>query len=194
LVNLSDSSWIPFWVNVIYHTDYENYTGSEIFHHLIQTGHYRHFFLGSKTEILEGLKKTLIEINPSLGEMQFETLPVRNVEDFDYQNIAKMINADNPDFIWVSLGAPKQEQFMNRLKPFLHRGVMFGVGAVFRFYSGNSAYKRAPRWIIRIKMEWLYRTFQEPRRMIKRYWHVFVSMPKLIIHEKKKQRFGMEII
>jgi N-acetylglucosaminyldiphosphoundecaprenol N-acetyl-beta-D-mannosaminyltransferase len=188
LINLSDSSWIPFWVNIIYHTNYENYTGSDIFYNWIKTGNYKHFFLGSKTEILEGLRKNLIKINPAFGNMRFETLPVRNVEDFDYHDIADMINTDNPDFIWVSLGAPKQEQFMSRLKPLIHRGVMLGVGAVFRFYSGNAAYRRAPRWMIRIKMEWLYRTFQEPQRMIKRYRHVFMSMPKLIINEIKRKR------
>ena len=75
-----------------------------------------------------------------------------------------MINADNPDIIWVSLGAPKQEMFMSRLKPYLKRGVMFGYGAIFNFNAGVGAVRRAPKLMLRMRLEWLYRAFAHPRR------------------------------
>jgi N-acetylglucosaminyldiphosphoundecaprenol N-acetyl-beta-D-mannosaminyltransferase len=118
--------------------------------------------------------------------MKFLSLPFGEVEVFDYYRIAQWINDDNPDIIWISLGAPKQEQFMNRLKPFLKKGVMFGIGAAFKFHSGINKYKRAPRWIIRLRMEWFFRILQEPRRMIKRYGHVAISWPRLIWKERNK--------
>jgi N-acetylglucosaminyldiphosphoundecaprenol N-acetyl-beta-D-mannosaminyltransferase len=62
---------------------------------------------------------------------------------------------------------------------------MIGVGAVFKFNSGRPEFRRSPEWMIEMKLEWLYRVFQEPRRMGKRYWHVFVSMPRLIMDELK---------
>jgi N-acetylglucosaminyldiphosphoundecaprenol N-acetyl-beta-D-mannosaminyltransferase len=188
VVNLCDSAWIPLFVNCIYKTHYKNYTGADLFLEYVNRKQYRQFFLGSTPEVLEGLKKQLTKIDPAIAGMKFETLPFGEVPDFNYPKIAQMINDGNPDIIWISLGAPKQEQFMYNLKPFLKKGVMFGFGAIFNFNSGISEYKRAPRWIIRLRLEWLFRTFQEPRRMAKRYWHVAVSWPELIRSERKKIR------
>jgi N-acetylglucosaminyldiphosphoundecaprenol N-acetyl-beta-D-mannosaminyltransferase len=188
LVNLSDSSWIPLLINILHRSKYPHYTGSELFHKWILQSGLRHLFLGSTKAILDGLRTNITKINPAIAGMKFETLPVCEVEQFAYTEIADMINNDNPDIVWVSLGAPKQEQFMYRLKPLLKRGVVIGVGAVFMFYSGDTAWKRAPLWIRRMRLEWLYRTFQEPKRMIKRYWHVLVSFPKLILSEIKACR------
>jgi N-acetylglucosaminyldiphosphoundecaprenol N-acetyl-beta-D-mannosaminyltransferase len=187
LVNLCDSAWTALLVNCIHKTKYKNYTGADLFLEYIALKRYRQFFLGSTTEILAGLKTELSKIDPAIAEMQFNTLPFRKVDEFDYQQIAKMINEDNPDIIWISLGAPKQEQFMVRLKPYLNRGIMFGFGAIFNFNSGYPYQRRAPHWMIKLKMEWLFRTFQEPRRMVKRYWNVLISFPGLIVDEVKKK-------
>ena len=187
-VNLCDSAWTPVLVNLIYKTKFTNYTGADLFLEYVNLKRYRQFFLGSTPIILEGLKKELSKIDKSILDMRFETLPFRKVEEFDYPKIAQMINEDNSDIIWVSLGAPKQEQFMFRLKPFLNRGVMFGFGAIFNFNSGYADQKRAPEWMIKLKLEWLFRTFQEPKRMGKRYWNVFCSFPTLVINEIKKKK------
>jgi N-acetylglucosaminyldiphosphoundecaprenol N-acetyl-beta-D-mannosaminyltransferase len=185
IVNLCDSAWIPLFVNLIYKTDYINSTGADFFLKTIKLKRYRQFFLGSTTEILAGLRSRMSKIDPAIAEMRFETLPFRNVDEFDYPAIAQMIREDNPDIIWVSLGAPKQEQFMSHLKPFLKKGLMFGFGAIFNFNSGYASQKRAPLWVIRLKLEWFFRTIQEPERMGKRYWNVFISFPKLFFAELK---------
>ena len=97
-----------------------------------------------------------------------------------------MINDDMPDIIWISLGAPKQELFMYNLKPFLKQGVMFGVGAAFNFYSGlNNAPKRAPLWIRKIGMEWVYRIFSEPQKQLKRNFTFLSDLPAAIRKEIK---------
>jgi len=188
IVNLCDSAWTPFLINIIYRTHYKNYTGADLFLEYVKLRRYRQFFLGSTPEILDGLRSELSKIDSTIFEMKFETLPFRKVEEFDYQGIAKMINEDKPDIIWVSLGAPKQEQFMFRLKPFLNRGIMFGFGAIFNFNSGNNDQKRAPKWMIKFRMEWLFRTLQEPKRMGKRYWKIFLSYPRLMQEEIKKKK------
>ncbi|GHT63914.1 glycosyl transferase [Bacteroidia bacterium] len=187
LINLCDSAWTPVFVNLIHGTKYKNYTGADLFLEYIKQKRYRQFFLGSTEEILSGLKTELSKIDSAIAEMQFRTLPFKKVDEFDYPQIAQMINEDNPDIVWVSLGAPKQEQFMARLKPFLNRGVLFGFGAIFNFNSGYSNQRRAPLWMIRLKMEWLFRTFQEPPRMGKRYWNVIISFPGLIVQEIKNK-------
>ncbi len=84
----------------------------------------------------------------------------------DAAEVAKM-NSSGADIIWGGLGAPKQEKWMYR-----HRGrvggVMIGVGAGFDFYAGTV--KRAPVWMQRASLEWLYRLLQDPKRLLSRYF------------------------
>ena len=76
------------------------------------------------------------------------------------------INAAKPDLVWVGLGAPKQERWMAD-----HQGavqaLMIGVGAAFDYEAGNI--RRAPQWMQRCSLEWLYRLLQDPRRLLGRY-------------------------
>jgi N-acetylglucosaminyldiphosphoundecaprenol N-acetyl-beta-D-mannosaminyltransferase len=72
-----------------------------------------------------------------------------------------------PDMTWIGLSTPKQERFMAEYLPKLDTTVMCGVGAAFDFHS--KVVKQAPRWIQRSGFEWLYRTIQEPRRLLVRY-------------------------
>ena len=80
-------------------------------------------FLGTSRAILRGLQSNLSKENPDVADMTFLEIV--------YANIAKEIETDEADIIWIALGAPKQEYFMDRLKPHLKRGVMIAVGAVF---------------------------------------------------------------
>ena len=130
----------------------------------------------------------MTKLDPKVADMRFEELPFRKVEDFDYQGIADMINQDAPDIIWVSLGAPKQENFMNRLQPYLNRGVMFGFGAIFNFYSGlDNAPKRAPQFMINLHLEWLDRIFREPKKQLRRCAMIAKTLPKVYVAEKRKK-------
>lgn len=189
IVNNCDSTWIPTIINKIHHTHYNNYCGADLFLNYIKRKKYKQFFLGSSQKILDALKKELSRIDPAIKEMQFRELPFSPVEEFDYLGIAKMINAYAPDIIWVSLGAPKQEKFMYQLQPYLKRGVMFGFGAIFNFYSGlEGAPRRAPRWMIQLHMEFLYRVFSEPRKQIRRCLMILSTLPQVIKEERKRSR------
>lgn len=83
----------------------------------------------------------------------------------DEADVAR-INAAGAGTVWVSLGCPKQEQWMAA-----HRGrvnaVMIGVGAAFDYHAGTI--KRAPKWMQNAGLEWLHRLCSEPRRLWKRY-------------------------
>lgn len=187
IVNNCDSKWVPRMVNRIYHTNYQNYCGADLFIDYIKKAKYRQFFLGSNRKVLDGLKKNLLQYDSNIAEMCFEELPFRRVEEFDYEGIAKMLNEDKPDIIWVSLGCPKQEQFMSRLLPYLDQGIMFGFGAIFNFYSGlDDAPKRAPQWMINLGFEWLYRLYSEPKKQLKRVGRYLMAIPKMYIDEKRK--------
>jgi N-acetylglucosaminyldiphosphoundecaprenol N-acetyl-beta-D-mannosaminyltransferase len=144
--------------------------------------------LGNTRLILDGLSENLSKIDPAIQTMSFEELPFRKVEDFDYKDIAEIINKEKPDIIWVSLGAPKQEFFMARLLPYLDQGIMFGFGAIFNFNAGAGNVKRAPQWMLKLKMEWLYRAIEEPKKNIPRYWGFIKILPKLIFQEIRNNK------
>ncbi|MEM9118929.1 MAG: WecB/TagA/CpsF family glycosyltransferase [Cyanobacteria bacterium P01_F01_bin.56] len=77
------------------------------------------------------------------------------------------IQQSGAQVVFVALGCPKQEQWMARQQGQLN-AVMIGVGAAFRFFSGEVS--QAPRWMMRWGLEWAYRFSQEPRRLWKRYF------------------------
>ena len=183
LINNCDGSVLAKILGYIYNRPLESYIGADIFIKYIQKREYRHFFLGNTLEVLDGLRNNLSKIDPRIRNMRFETLPFKKVDDFDYQAIAKMLNDDGADIIWVSLGAPKQEIFMNHLQPYLDYGVMFGFGAIFNFYAGVGKMKRAPEWMLNLRLEWLYRLWKEPRKTLPRIMRFMRILPRLIVNE-----------
>lgn len=179
LVNISDSSWIPLILNLKYHTHFSNYCGPDLFSKYIKEKDFNYLFLGTNTDLLESLKKNFVDKYKPINLYTYQELPYCKVEDFNYAEIGNMINSRNPDIIFVSLGAPKQEQFMARLLPYVKKGVMIGIGAAFDFYSGNKNTKRAPLWIQKMKMEWIYRIFLQPKKQLKRVSFIFKCLPKI---------------
>ncbi|MCC8145644.1 MAG: WecB/TagA/CpsF family glycosyltransferase [Bacteroidales bacterium] len=186
LVNICDGANIAALAGHIHKQKFTSYNGNSIFLHYIGQKKFRHFFIGNTTEVLDSLKNNLTKIDPSISNMTFKELPFLKVEDFDYKNIAEEINLDSADLIWVSLGAPKQEIFMSKLLPFLDKGVMVGVGAAFNFNASTGNVKRAPQWMINIRLEWLYRAFEEPKKNVPRYCNFLKILPKLYLEECKK--------
>ena len=109
------------------------------------------------------------------------------MDDFDYEDIARRVEASEADIIWVALGAPKQEIFMAKLKPYLRRGVMIAVGAAFKFYSGTDE-KRAPQWMVKAHLEWVYRILCSPKKQLKRCSMIILTLPRLLVEEWRRKR------
>ena len=177
-----DSSYVPLYIKWLYGVKLEQYCGWQIFGDIVGSRKYRMAFVGASREILDGLKKSLRDINPDVDGMLFYELPFMDVADFDYRQIASTLEADRADVVWVALGAPKQERFMSRLKPHLSHGVMIGVGAVFKFYSGVGV-SRAPQWMIDHHLEFVYRLWKEPRKQAKRCAWIVTTLPWLLFKE-----------
>lgn len=187
MFSICDSGWIPVYLKWIYGIRREQYCGPQIFKDLVEQGKHRMLFMGTNQKTLDALKQNLVKVNPDIASMTFYELPFRKVEEFDYPQIARMVNEDGADIIWVALGAPKQENFMSRLKPHLSKGVMLGVGAVFNFYSGIGE-KRAPQWVVKAHVEFLYRIKQAPKKQIKRCWGIITGMPGLLGGEYRRKK------
>lgn len=129
---------------------------------------YRHYFYGSTDETLEKLYAALIDAYPGIQIAGMYSPPFRPMTEDEDKAIVERINETKPDFVWVGLGAPKQEKWMaahqGRVK-----GLMVGVGAGFDYYAGNI--ERAPEWMQKRNLEWVYRLIQDPKRLFGRYWH-----------------------
>lgn len=129
---------------------------------------YRHFFYGSKQETLDLLEKKLYENYPEIHIAGMYSPPFRPLTDEEDAAVVKMINDAKPDFVWIGLGAPKQEIWMADHQGKID-GLMIGVGAGFDYYADNI--KRAPEWMQKSNLEWVYRLIQDPKRLFGRYWH-----------------------
>lgn len=188
LVNICDGSSIAFLTSIIHRKRYRTYIGSDLFLDYIRKKKYKQYFLGNTSEVLRGVKANLKIIDPKISDMNFKSLPFLDVNDFNYTEIARDINKNRPDIIWVSLGAPKQEEFMYRLLPFINKGVMFGFGAIFNFNSGIPKHKRAPNAFLILKIEWLFRLIKFPRKQFSKIMKIIKIYPRMICDEVRKQK------
>ena len=125
-----------------------------------------HFFYGDTRETLDVLLTALQRDYPWLFIVGTEASVFRDMTEQEEQELADRINAVKPDFIWVALGAPRQESFCHRMKGRVS-GLMVGVGGAFRVLSG--IVPEAPKWMQNIGLEWFYRFLREPKRLYRRY-------------------------
>lgn len=187
IVNTCDGSSIAMLAGFIHKQKFSTYTGPEIFAKYVKE-RYKQYFLGNTEENLERLKNRLSELGYDISQFKFESLPFRNVEDFDYNTIAKQINEFSPDIIWVSLGAPKQEIFISKLFPSIKIGVLFAIGAAINLFLEDKTNKRAPKILRKLRLEWLSRVSQEPNRVGKRALNYLTILPRLIFEEIKQSK------
>lgn len=125
-----------------------------------------HYFYGSTPETIDGLEINLRKKYPCLKIAGMESPPFRPLTKEEDEAAVKRINDSGADILWVGLGAPKQEEWMYEHQDRIN-ALMLGVGAGFDFHAGTV--KRAPGWMRRHYLEWLYRLLQDPRRLWKRY-------------------------
>lgn len=147
----------------------ERVAGPDFMEHIFRAtadGSLSHFFYGASQETLDALKVNLEKEYPGIVIKGMFSPPFRALTEKEDQEYVEMINNSGADIVWIGLGAPKQEKWMNAHKGKI-TGVMMGVGAGFDFHAGTI--KRAPKWIQKIGFEWLYRLFQDPKRLVKRY-------------------------
>lgn len=141
----------------------------------------KHYFYGSSEKTIEQLEKNLKERYPWMEIVGMVSPPFRELTEEEDAAAVAAINESGADFVWIGLGAPKQEKWMNAHKGKIH-GVMLGVGAGFDFHAGTI--KRAPSLIRSLGLEWFYRLLQNPGRLFKRY---FVTNTKFLLYTKTRK-------
>ena len=93
------------------------------------------------------------------------------------------INAAGADVLFVCLGAPKQEKFMQAHQQELKVSFMVGLGGSLDSFAGNV--RRAPQWMIKLQLEWLYRLLKEPKRIGR-----MMRLPKFLLSVYKRRWCG----
>ena len=124
------------------------------------------FFYGSSTQTLAQLERKLTTAFPSIRIAGLVSPPYRALSTQENSAMVEQINSSGAELVFVGLGCPKQEIWMANQRGKIN-AVMLGVGAAFDYHAGTL--KRAPLWMQRTGLEWLYRFGQEPRRLWRRY-------------------------
>jgi N-acetylglucosaminyldiphosphoundecaprenol N-acetyl-beta-D-mannosaminyltransferase len=128
---------------------------------------YSHYFYGGMPGVPELLAQKLQERFPSLKVAGGYSPPFHALTAEEDAQIVAQINQARPDIVWVGLGTPKQDLWMAAHRSALTAPVLIAVGAAFNFHMGRVA--QAPQWMQRNGLEWLFRLWQEPRRLWYRY-------------------------
>jgi N-acetylglucosaminyldiphosphoundecaprenol N-acetyl-beta-D-mannosaminyltransferase len=128
---------------------------------------YSVFLYGGKPETLIKLYNELADRFPNLKIAGSYSPPFRKLLSKEEEEIIHAINSASPDILFVGLGAPKQEKWMDDFCGHLKVPVSLGIGAAFDFLSGEK--KQAPGWMQKRGLEWLFRLYSEPRRLWTRY-------------------------
>lgn len=182
LVNSCDGSSIALLAGWIHREGFTALNGPEVFERLILVEGV-HVLVGGEPEALSRVATSARA--SSAGVIKTLPLPFATVEDFDYARIADSLSQMEAEYIWVSLGAPKQERFMALLSPKLDSGVMFGIGAAFAFFLGDV--ERPQSGIGRLRFIWLFRLLKEPRKIGRRLGRYALALPRLIYREVKSR-------
>jgi N-acetylglucosaminyldiphosphoundecaprenol N-acetyl-beta-D-mannosaminyltransferase len=146
----------------------------------------RHYFLGGAPGVADDMARRLTARFPGLLVAGTQSPPFRALTDEEDQALVERINAARPDVLWIGLGSPKQEIWAATHQPRISAPLILSVGAAFNFHSGRL--RRAPIWMRRVGLEWLFRLALEPRRLFRRYIVTNTRFLLLLVGEELRLR------
>ena len=164
----------------------ERVAGIDLMLDLVQLAsreHYKVFLLGAKQEIVEKTKAVLLENNPGL-----EIVGIRNgyFKEENWREVAEEIRKSGAQLVFVGITSPLKEYIVENFQKEQHLNCVFmGVGGSFDVISGSIP--RAPIWMQKCNLEWLFRVMQEPKRLFKRYFVGNWKFIMAVVKEKRKE-------
>jgi N-acetylglucosaminyldiphosphoundecaprenol N-acetyl-beta-D-mannosaminyltransferase len=159
-------------------------TGADLVIQLARKRRYSLFLLGGKPGVAKKASNTLMKRYQGLkilGATDGGKITPKNISH--QRKLVEHINALKPDILLVGLGAPKQDKFIHRWQRQLKCKVGIGVGGTFDYIIGQP--KRAPRWMQKLHLEWLWRLIREPKRS-KRILKAVIIFPLLVLFSGKR--------
>lgn len=126
-------------------------------------GH-RVYLLGAKAEVVAKTAEVLTERYPGMTVAGYRD---GYFGDDEFDDVVAEVEQAEPDIVFVGITSPKKERLIERFRELGAKGAFVGVGGSFDVVSGNIP--RAPMWMQRANLEWLFRMVQEPKRLVRRY-------------------------
>ena len=157
----------------------ERVTGVDLFSHLVEMGRekgYRVYLLGARQDVVAKVAKMVKPVGWRNGYWEPSEEPA----------VVAAIREAKPDVLFVAMSSPKKELFLSKWKAELQIPFVMGVGGTFDVVAGVVG--RAPRWMQRCGLEWLYRLLQEPGRMWRRYLVEDLAFFGLVWREWRRRR------
>jgi N-acetylglucosaminyldiphosphoundecaprenol N-acetyl-beta-D-mannosaminyltransferase len=153
---------------------------------LAQRNAYGVYFLGSRPEVLEAAIAQLTQ--------RFPGLRIKGYRDGYFaenqtETIIEEIRRTAPDILFVAMSSPRKEHFLDRGAERLGVPFAMGVGGSLDIVAGSV--KRAPLWLQRAGLEWLFRFAQEPRRLVRRYTTTNMLFVFLVLREALQKRLAL---
>lgn len=162
----------------------ERVAGSDLIYKLSErcaAKKYRIYFYGAAEGVAEAAASRLQQLYPGLEVAGVQCPPFHDSSSTAIQDQVARIKKARPDVLLVALGQPKGEYWIEDHLKELGVPLAIQLGASFDFVAGQA--KRAPRWMQRTGLEWLYRASKDPRRLIPRYWSNFVYLVSSVRRE-----------
>jgi N-acetylglucosaminyldiphosphoundecaprenol N-acetyl-beta-D-mannosaminyltransferase len=126
----------------------------------------RHYFYGSTPTVVTALARRMTDLAPGIEVVGVESPPFRTLAEHEEVELVERIHRARPGIVWVGLGTPRQDLFVDRFRDQLGASLV-AVGAAFDFLAGTK--RQAPTWIQDRGFEWAFRLATEPRRLLRRY-------------------------
>jgi N-acetylglucosaminyldiphosphoundecaprenol N-acetyl-beta-D-mannosaminyltransferase len=166
---LADGKPLATACRLLHHKKQERISGMDFMPSILEIANERKmsvFFYGSAPGVLKALQEKINDRYPDVHFAGAISPPFQPATEEEVRENIDQINQSGAQLIFVALGCPRQEKWM-ALNFDKINGVLLGVGGAFPVMAGIQ--KRAPRWMQNLSLEWLYRLFQQPRRLFKRY-------------------------
>jgi N-acetylglucosaminyldiphosphoundecaprenol N-acetyl-beta-D-mannosaminyltransferase len=164
----------------------ERITGMEIIDDLLKeaiVNNFSVFFYGSTQSVINSTLEKCRNIYPELKIGGYICPPFRELSEVELTEDIEIINNSGSRLIFIALGCPKQEIWMNNNYKKIN-GTLIGIGGALPVFANLQ--KRAPEWMQKSSLEWLYRLIQEPKRLFKRYLFTNSLFINFIFREKLK--------
>lgn len=164
-----DGKPLTWGMRILYGIHQERVAGSDILPDLLRQSELQNlsvFFYGGTQKMLDDTFEFLKHAYPHLKLAGLISPPFRKLSDKENDDIVSTINNSGANIVMVVLGCPKQEKWMSMMKGKVN-AVMVGIGGALPLLIG--AQKRAPLWMQKNGLEWVFRLAIEPKRLFKRY-------------------------
>ena len=182
IINI-DGMGVVLGARFLGHSVTERVAGVDLFHELLEmSAHqgYSVFLLGAEDEIVKETARRVQQLYPGLKLAGYH----HGYFWDDEQTMVDKIRESGAQLLFVAITSPKKENFINKWREELGVTFVMGVGGTFDVVAGKV--KRAPLWMQKYGLEWLYRVIQEPRRMWKRYLVTNTKFALMLLKAKFK--------